>query len=298
MIKKQKFLSQIKSLVFILLGSSVYALAYNLFLIPHHIVPGGITGISMILNRCLNTPVGMMTVLFNIPIFFLGAKVIGRMYTIKSIVAVIVSSLLIDFFTYILTLQSVTDNKILAALYGGIMLGIGLGIIFRGQASTGGTDIIGQIINRYSNFSTGNSILIVDFIIISGAGLVFQNFELALYGYLTLFFSTKIIDLVLEGISYTRAAFVISEHNQIISNIILERLDRGVTKLQGIGGFSNKPKDVLYVVITKRQVAELVSLIKEIDPNAFVVITDVYEVLGKGFHTRIPSLPHELIEMH
>ncbi len=298
MLTKRTIYNQVKSAVLILFGAAVYALAYNLFLIPHQIVPGGVTGIAMILNRYFQTPIGMITILLNIPIFLLGARVIGKMYTVKSIVAVIISSALIDFFTYVFTLREVTDNKILAALYGGIMLGIGLGIIFRGQASTGGTDIIGQVINRHSNFSTGNSIMIVDFLIISVAGLAFQNFELALYGYLTLFFSTKVIDIVLEGISYTRAAFIISEKNQLIANAVLKKLDRGVTKLQGLGGYSQQPKDVLYIVISKRQVQELVYIIKDIDPNAFVVITDVYEVLGKGFHPRVPSLPHELIEMH
>lgn len=289
---------QFNSVILILLGSAIYALAYDLFLIPHQIVPGGISGLSMIINRYLHTPIGLVIIILNIPIFLLGAKIIGKIYTVKSVVAVIISSALIDFFNYLVPLKSVTDNKILAALYGGIMLGIGLGIIFRGQASTGGTDIIGQIINRYSNFSTGNSILIVDFIIISASGIAFGNFEAALYGYLTLFFSTKIIDLVLEGISYTRAAFIISEKNQQISDMILTKLNRGVTQLQGIGGYSQLPKDVLYVVISKRQVNELVYRIKEIDPHAFVVITDVYEVLGKGFHPRTPPLPlpRKLIE--
>lgn len=294
----RNIIRQFNSVILILLGSAIYALAYDLFLIPHQIVPGGISGLSMIINRYLHTPIGLVIIILNIPIFLLGAKIIGKIYTVKSVVAVLISSALIDFFNYLVPLKSVTDNKILAALYGGIMLGIGLGIIFRGQASTGGTDIIGQIINRYSNFSTGNSILIVDFIIISASGIAFGNFEAALYGYLTLFFSTKIIDLVLEGISYTRAAFIISEKNQQISDMILTKLNRGVTQLQGIGGYSQLPKDVLYVVISKRQVNELVYRIKEIDPHAFVVITDVYEVLGKGFHPRTPPLPlpRKLIE--
>jgi len=297
MINKRTVLIQFRSFLFIIFGSVIYALAYDLFLIPHNIVPGGITGVAMILNRYLSTPIGMVTIILNIPIFLLGAKIIGRGYTIKSIIAVFLSSSLIDFFIYVLPLKSVTDNKILAALYGGIMLGIGLGIVFRGQASTGGTDIIGQIVNRYSNFSTGNSILIVDFVIISAAGLAFANIESALYGYLTLFFSTKIIDLVLEGISYTRAAFIISDKEDLISKQILSKLNRGVTQLQGIGAYSKTARDVLYVVIAKRQVRDLVNLIREIDPNAFVVITDVYEVLGKGFQTRVPNLPHELMKL-
>jgi uncharacterized membrane-anchored protein YitT (DUF2179 family) len=169
-------------------------------------------------------------------------------------------------------------------MYGGIMLGVGLGIIFRGQASTGGSDIIGQIVHRYSNFTTGAVIFAVDFVIISAAGIVFKNIELALYGYLTLYLSTKVIDIILEGVSYTRAAFIISDKPKIIRDMVLEKLERGVSHLRGHGGYSDK-----------EQVPELVSLVKEKDATAFVVITDVYEVLGKGFQQRVPILPQEVL---
>jgi uncharacterized membrane-anchored protein YitT (DUF2179 family) len=243
----------------------------------------------MIINHYFSTPVGLIIMLLNIPIFLLGARVIGKNFMIKSLLGVILSSVAIDFFTYFVKLSSITSNKILACLYGGIMLGVGLGVIFRGGASTGGTDIIGQVINRYSNFTTGNAILFVDFLIVSAAGLIFHNLESALYGYLTLFFSTKVIDLVLEGISYTRAAFIVSDKTDEITQVILTKLHRGVTKLHGMGGYTNIPRDVLYVVLAKRQVPELVNHTKSIDPHAFVVITDVYEVLGKGFEPRFPK---------
>jgi uncharacterized membrane-anchored protein YitT (DUF2179 family) len=252
----------------------------------------------MLFHRLFSTPVGIVTMILNVPIFIWGMKVLGKTYIVKSIIAVIISSLLIDFFTYVLPLGPATANTLLSALYGGVLLGVGLGIIFRGQASTGGTDIIGQIINRFSNFSVGTAILVVDFIIVSIAGLTFRNFELALYGYLTLFLSIKVIDIVLEGISYTRAAFIITDRPKLINDAILSELQRGVTRLQSMGGYSNIPKETLFVVLSKRQVSELVNIVEKQDANAFIVITDVYEVLGRGFRSRIPQVPQDLIGMH
>jgi len=286
---------QITSYILIVLGSFITALSYVLFLVPQKIVPGGVTGISMIMNRLFQTPIGIITMIFNIPLFIWALRTLSKTYIIKSIIAVIISSLLIDFFSYILHIPEITSNKLLAAMYGGIMLGVGLGIIFRGQASTGGSDIIGQIVHRYSNFTTGAVIFAVDFVIISAAGIVFKNIELALYGYLTLYLSTKVIDIILEGVSYTRAAFIISDKPKIIRDMVLEKLERGVSHLRGHGGYSDKEKEVLFIVLSRRQVPELVSLVKEKDATAFVVITDVYEVLGKGFQQRVPILPQEVL---
>jgi uncharacterized membrane-anchored protein YitT (DUF2179 family) len=154
---------------------------------------------------------------------------------------------------------------------------------------------VGQIVHRFSNFTTGAVIFAVDFAVISFAGIIFRNIELTLYGYLTLYLSSKIIDIILEGVSYTRAAFIISDKSSIISNSLLKILDRGVTHLHGHGGFSSKEKEVLFIVLSRRQVPELVSIVKELDSNAFVVITDVYEVLGKGFQRRGPILSPQII---
>ncbi len=297
MLSKKLIVKQVNNFLLIIIGSVFTALAYVMFLIPQKIVPGGVTGIAMIGNRIFSTPIGIATIILNIPLFILAFRVQGKLYTVNSIIAVIISSLLIDFMMYGVHLPYATDNKILAALFGGILLGMGLGIIFRAQASTGGTDIIGQIVNRYSNFSTGTAILVTDFIIISAAGIVFKNIELALYGYMTLYLSSKVIDIVLEGFSYTRAAFIITDQPDPINKMIGEKLRRGVTKLQGYGGYTNQPKQVLFVVLAKRQIPELVSFSKEIDPNAFIVITDVYEVLGKGFGPRFSPVPKEIINL-
>lgn len=273
-------------IILILIGSVLMGLAYNLFLIPHRIVPGGVGGLSIILNYLLQTPVGLVVIIFNIPLFILGIKALGKIYGLKSFLGIILSSLSIDFFTYIIPLPSVTNNQILAAVYGGILLGAGLGIVFRGKGSTGGTDIVGQVMNRYTNLSIGMGILITDFVIISLAGFVFGKIELALYGYLTLFLSSKVIDLILEGWSFTRAVYIISDKANEISEKIFDKLGRGVTRLYAKGEYTDVERDVLLCVLTKRQIPTIRSLVKEIDPNAFVIISDVYEVLGKGFRPR------------
>ena len=272
--------------IYIVLGSAVMALAYNLFLLPHHIVPGGAGGVAMVLNYFFATPVGLTILVINIPLFILGIKTLGRTYGVKSILGIAVSSLLIDGFTYVLHLDPATDNKILACIFGGIMLGAGLGLVFRGGGSTGGSDIIGQVLNRYTNFSTGTAILVVDFVVITAAGLCFGEFELALYGYLNLYLQTRAIDLVLEGLSYTRALFIVSDSADAIARAITTKMNRGATVMSATGAYSREKKDMVFSVMSKREVARAREIVREIDARAFVTITDVYEVLGEGFRPR------------
>lgn len=283
---KSRILRESGQAAYIVAGSAVTALAYNLFLIPHRIVPGGAGGIAMILNYFFATPVGLTILVINIPLFVLGVKVIGRTYGVKSILGIAISSLLIDGFTYVLHLGPATDNKILACVFGGIMLGAGLGLVFRGGGSTGGSDIVGQVLNRYTNLSTGTAILMVDFVVISAAGLCFGQFELALYGYLNLYLQTRAIDLVLEGLSYTRALFIISDSADAVAGAITGKMNRGATVLNATGAYSHEKKDMVFSVMGKREVARAREIVREIDPRAFVIITDVYEVLGEGFKPR------------
>ena len=284
---RQKLSKNLSDIFLIIIGSAIMGLAYNLFLIPHRIVPGGVGGISIILNYLLKTPVGLVVIIFNIPLFALGVKALGRIYGVKSLFGIILSSLAIDFFSYVVPVPSITNNEILAAVYGGILLGAGLGIVFRCNGSTGGTDIVGQVLNRYTNLSIGMGILITDFVIISLAGFIFGKLELALYGYLNLFISSKVIDLISEGWSFTRAVFIISDKTSEIAQRIMNDMGRGVTRLYAKGEYTDTERDVLLCVMTKREIPTVRSLAKEIDPNAFVIINDVYEVLGKGFRPRV-----------
>lgn len=275
-----------RDLGLIVAGSAVIGLAYDLFLIPHQVVPGGVGGISMIVNHFFRTPVGLVIVLLNIPLFVIGVRTLGKGYGVKSVLGLTISSGLIDFFAYAVPVKSATENPLLAAIFGGIMLGAGLGLVFRGGGSTGGTDIVGQVLARSTNLSTGTAILIADAIVISLAGLAFGSIELALYGFVNLYLSTRAIDLVLEGLSYTRAMFIISDRGPEIAKAINTKMNRGATLLSGIGAYTESFRPMVYCVMARREVGPIRDLVREIDPRAFITITDVYEVLGEGFKPR------------
>jgi len=274
-------------IVNIFIGCVITALSYVIFLIPHQIVPGGVTGIAMVLHFLYQTPVGILTIVLNVPLFLIAIRVLGLSFGIKSVIAIVFTNILIDFFSYSVTIASPTDNPLLAALYGGILLGLGLGLVFRGGASTGGTDIVGQVLNRYTNLSVGMWIMIVDCVVITLAGVTTRSVELALLGYLALFLSSKIIDLVLEGIDYARAAFIISTEHEQITEAIYDRMKRGVTVLEGHSPYTKEQRPVIMCVITKKETHNFKSMVHHIDKKAFVILTDVFEVLGQGFRRRI-----------
>lgn len=281
-----RFREHVLGFAWLVVGSVVAALAYNLFLIPHNIVPGGAGGVSMVLNYLFGTPVGVVIILLNVPVFFIGIRTLGKTYGVKSLVGMALTAVFIDVGSYVLRLRPATDNPILACIFGGIMLGAGLGLVFRGGGSTGGSDIVGMVVNRHTNLSTGTAILIVDCAVITAAGLAFGSFELALYGYLNLYLQTRAIDLVLEGLSYTRALFVVTGSARAVAAAITERLNRGATILPATGAYSEQAREMVFSVMSRREVAIARDLVRSIDPGAFVVISDVYEVLGEGFKPR------------
>ncbi|MEA3312083.1 MAG: YitT family protein [candidate division WOR-3 bacterium] len=279
---------ELRDAAFIAIGSAVCGAAYAMFLIPHHIVSGGVGGISIIINYLTGLPVSLFYIAINIPIFFLGLRGMGKRYALKSLAGIFAVSGFIFLFGNVLQLQEVTKeiDIILSAIYGGALLGLGLGIVFRGHGSTGGTDIAGQFLAKHTNISVGGWILIIDFIIIGSSGFIFKTLEAPLYGILSLIVNSKVIDLVLEGFSYARAAHIITSKPQEVSWAIALEMRRGVTALKGHSYFSGKDREVLYIVLTRREISYLKYIVKQVDPDAFVVISDVYEVLGKGFRPR------------
>jgi len=274
-------------IIYIIIGCVLCALSYAVFLIPHQIVPGGVTGIAMILHFLYRSPVGIITIILNIPLFLVAFKILGIRFGVKSVIAILITNILIDFFIYTLKIATPTDNVILGALYGGLLLGLGLGLVFRAGASTGGTDIVGQLLTKNTNLSVGMWIMIVDFVVITLAGITTGSIELALLGYLALFLSSKVIDLVLEGMDYARAAFIISSEHQKLIDEIYKKMKRGVTVLDGHSPYSKEKRPVVMCVITKKETHSFKTLIKNIDKKAFVILTDVFEVLGQGFRRRI-----------
>jgi len=280
-------MDKLKNALHILIGCAIMGLAYAMFLIPHHFVPGGVSGIAIILNYFAKLPVGALIMALNIPVFLLGLKTLGKKYVIHSLAGMIVSSVLIDVFYEVLKVPSATDNPLLASIYGGIMLGVGLGIVFRGRASTGGSDIIGMVLSKHTGMSLGYGIMITDFVIISASGFAMRSLEAPLYGYLVLFLSTKVIDMILEGWNYSKLVIITSQRTEEISDYILHGLDRSGTALRSRSLYLNREGELILTVIHRKQLADLRTSIKRIDPEAFVIINDTYDVLGKGFKSHL-----------
>ncbi len=280
-------MDKIRNGILLVFGCAVMGLAYALFLIPHHFVPGGVSGIAIIINAFAGWPVGALIVVLNVPVFLFGLKTMGKRYVLNSLAGMIVSSAFIDLFNRVLRLPSATDNAVLAAIYGGITLGVGLGIVFRGRASTGGSDIIGMVLSKHTGLSLGFGIMIADFVVISASGLAFGSLEAPLYGYLVLFLSTKVIDMVLEGWSYSKLVIITSSRTEEIADFILHKLDRSGTALRSRSLYLNREGEIILTVVHRKQLSDLRSFIKKTDPEAFVVINDTYDVLGKGFKSHL-----------
>ena len=282
-LNKKDLKRNLANLTLVVVGSAIAAIGYSLFLIPHHFVPGGVSGIAIIVNYFTRLPVGTLIMVLNIPVFIFGIKIMGRKYGLRSLLGMVISSVLIDFFYEVVKIKSATDNAVLAAIYGGFMLGIGLGLVFRGRASTGGSDIIGQILNKYLGVSIGIGIMLIDFFIISASGLAYRNLEAPLYGYIVLVISTKVIDMILEGWNYTKMVIITSTETEKIQDFILNTLDRSGTAFKSRSLYLNRDGETIITVIHRKQLAELRDYIKSIDEHAFVIINDTYAVLGKGF---------------
>jgi len=268
----------------IVIGSFVGALSLTMFLVPNKLAAGGISGIATVLHYVFELPVGWTMLVLNIPLFLAGVAFLGKSVGIKTLVG----SLLFSFFTEITESFPVpTQDLILSTVYGGVVLGLGLGLVFRGRGSTGGTDLASMILHHFvPSISEGQGILIIDFFVIILSGLTF-NWELAMYGWISLFISSKVIDLILEGFNYAKAVYIISTQAEEVSRKIMTELDRGVTLFNAKGGYSREEKNVLLCVITRFEIAKLKGIVHEIDPKAFVIIHDVHEVLGEGFSYKI-----------
>jgi uncharacterized membrane-anchored protein YitT (DUF2179 family) len=276
-----------KNALLILIGCAINGLAYAMFLIPHHFVPGGVSGIAMIVNYFAGLPVGALIMVLNVPVFLLGLKTMGKKYVVNSLAGMVISSVFIDLFHEVLKLPSATGNPVLASIYGGVMLGVGLGIVFRGRASTGGSDIIGMVLSKYTGMSLGYGIMVTDFLVISASGLALHSLEAPLYGYLVLFLSTKVIDMILEGWNYSKLVIITSTRVDEIADFILRGLDRSGTALRSRSLYLNREGEIILTVIHRKQLADLRRFIKKADPEAFVIINDTYDVLGKGFKSHL-----------
>lgn len=265
--------------VLVMAGSFVLALSFNLFLLPNQIASGGVSGISIIVTHFVSIEPAIIQWALNIPLFVAGLLLLGRKFGLKTAVGSIIFPL------FVLLTKNVgtpTDNTLLATIYGGMGVGLGLGIVFRGRGSTGGMDLAAQILHKYTGLSLGLAVALLDGTIITVAGFVFSP-EKALYALIGLFVTSKTIDIVQQGLSVSKVAFIITEHIEPISQAVLNDLDRGLTKWSASGGYTGQDKTMLMVVVSQTEVSRLKTIVKTVDPNAFIILNDTTEVLGEGF---------------
>lgn len=261
-------------------GAFFIAASFNLFLLPNRIASGGVSGISVIVNTLFSIPPAYTQWALNVPLFLAGIAVLGRQFGLKTAIGSIVLPFLV-----LLTAHwpPPTHNPLLASLFGGLGVGIGLGLVFRGRGSTGGLDVAAQIVHRLAGIRLGLAVAMLDGLVIVSAG-IFISLENALYALIGLFATSKTIDLVQTGFQTSKAAFIISRKPEQVARAILHELDRGLTKLRGEGGYTGEERPVLLTVVGQHEVARLKTLVRGVDPAAFVIISNAAEVLGEGFH--------------
>ncbi len=270
----------IRSYLWITVGSVVIALALDIFLVPNKIAAGGVSGLATIFFHLFRLPVGWVLLALNIPLFLLSFRELGGRVFIRSVYGALITAVFVELLTNHVSVM--THDVLLSAIYGGIITGLGMGIVLKAGGTTGGTDLVARLLHKYFPVTVGQGLLGADFVVISLAGIFF-NVELALYALLSLLITSKMIDLVQEGISFAKAAYIISEHSEEISQAVFKELGRGVTALQGKGMFTGEDRPVLLCVVGKTEESRLKELIYDIDHKAFVFITDAHEVLGEGF---------------
>lgn len=282
-----KWFLPLKMIVPIILGAAIYAFGLLYFIIPNQLMEGGVTGVTVLLNYAFSIPTALSTLLLNIPLFLIGWKILGGKQMVYTGVGIASLTFFLWLFEKLINHGWITPfqterDYILAALYAGVTLGAGLGVVFRFGGTTGGSDIIARICNRKFGWSMGQVILGIDIIII-GASLFFIPRERILYTFVAVFISSKVIDFIQEGAYAAKAFTIISDHAPEIADLITVEMERGVTLIPAIGAYSKQAKHMAYCVVARHEIRRLNEIVKSIDPRAFVIINDVHDVLGEGF---------------
>ena len=268
-------------------GGFLFACGIHMFTEPNNIAMGGATGVALMLHQILPVPMGVLIVLLNLPLFFGSIKLLGREFMIKTVIATVVTSLFIDLTEF---LPSFTEDKLLAAIFGGILSGAGLGIIYLRGMATGGSDLLARILLvPFPFISYGQMILLIDTVIVAASAIVFRDFWTVLYSAIVVYLVSTVIDTILGGMDRAKTVQIITAQEEALKQEILTQLHRGVTLLDARGGWSNEEKTLLVVVVRKYELFRLKSIIHQTDPDAFVIVGNANEVLGEGFKDQDPD---------
>lgn len=266
------------------------ALGYVFFISPYKIVPGGVYGLAIVIHYAFGFPTGVTALCFDIPLILIGLKVLGPRFGWKTVLGFVSMAVFVDVITWCNVyfrggsdLPLVTNSPLLSSIYGGVLIGIGLGLVFKSKASSGGTDLIAMMIHKYTHISLGNLMIYVDSVIVLVGFAYFREWEIPLYSWIVIYITGKVVDLILEGAKYNKAMFIISDKYNDIKNKILVDIERSGTIINGKGMYSDEDRKIIFSIVTRREVEILKEYIYEIDKKAFISIMDTNEILGEGF---------------
>lgn len=278
----RSLLREVKRALLIILGSSILAFGVVLFLAPNRIATGGTPGMAILLHSVIKQPIGVLMLAINLPLLLLGGKVLGRAFALRTVAAVLLTSFWIDLFGEILRLGALSNDTLLATLYGGICVGVGIGLILHAEASAGGSTIIARMVAQHSRIKTGQVIFAIDLAVILTAGLVFHSIEPALWSLISIYVTSKCIDMILTGAVTEKVVHIASRRPEELSRQIIEQLGPHGTILRGTGLDRDEEKTLIFVTVDARRIALLRDIIRQSDPEAFMVVMDAAEMLGRG----------------
>jgi uncharacterized membrane-anchored protein YitT (DUF2179 family) len=284
---------KIKNIFFILLGAAIFSFGLVHFNMQNNLAEGGFTGITLLLYFVFGWSPSITNLLLNLPLFFIGWKLLGRSVFIYTIIGTVGVSIFLAIFQKYQIEMPLYEDLFLAALFAGVFIGIGLGIIFRYGGTTGGVDIIARLAQKYFGWTMGRTMFMFDFGVITLSLLTYLNYREAMYTLVVVFVGARVIDFMQEGAYAARGAMIISDKNEDIAAKIMKEMDRGVTSLKAVGSYTKSERDVLYCVVAKNEIVRLKSVINSVDPHAFVSVTVVHDVLGEGFTLDENKLPLE-----
>jgi len=268
--------------IYVLIGVVLITISINCFFLKLKIAPGGVSGLATVIYYLTNISVGTIVFVLNIPLFIAGFLSFGKRFSIKTLLATFLLSFLLD---NTLFLPQITDDILLASVFGGIIMGAGMALVFKGGATTGGTDILAKVVNKYlPAFNISEQLFVIDGLVVVFAMIVFRDFDIGLYSIITIWLSAKVIDIVFEGVGFAKAMFIISNNGEEIGKRIMDEVGRGVTGLSGEGMYLKTDKKILLTVVDRTQIPTIRKISKDIDKKAFIIITYVRQALGEGFN--------------
>lgn len=300
-VTKEKLFSKewFKAYALITIGAFILAAGFVLFVDPHRIAPGGVYGIGIITHYLTKgmfawapegLPIGTVGLILNIPLTIIGIKILGPKFGVKTVIGFVLSSAFIDLQHIMFGYEPLVDDMLLSSIFGGVLIGFGLGLIFRSKATSGGSDIIAMIVAKYTRLPLGQLMIYVDSIIVLLALVAFKDWKIPLYSWVVIYISGKVIDMTIQGISYDKALFIITDKYDEVKDKIINDLERGGTMINIKGMYSGHDKKMIFTNVSRREVYMLKDFIHSIDPNAFITVIDANEILGNGFKSIQESL--------